>query len=91
MIAQTCFPDVLRFLQVFTFSLCFISCIPYINVFKNAFFVSVEVPASITADCELGFRLNVTVKDEMCRRNITSDICSGHGTCVTASSQVIEF
>ena len=57
-------------------------------VFIFVFLISVEVPKAIAIDCGFGFRLNITVKDELCRQNISSEICSGHGLCISTLFQV---
>ncbi|XP_060139526.1 protein eyes shut homolog [Globicephala melas] len=33
--------------------------------------------------CQLGLRLNVTVKEQFCQEYLSSELCSGHGTCLT--------
>ena len=39
--------------------------------------------ASGSSLCQLGLRLNVTVKEQFCQEYLSSEYCSGHGKCLT--------
>ncbi|XP_039709108.1 protein eyes shut homolog [Pteropus medius] len=43
----------------------------------------ITVKASGPSLCHLGLRLNVTVKEQFCQENLSSQFCSGHGKCLT--------
>ncbi|KAM8777471.1 protein eyes shut homolog [Rhynchonycteris naso] len=43
----------------------------------------ITVMASGPSLCHLGLRLNVTVKEQFCQENQSSEYCSGHGKCLT--------
>ncbi|XP_036890240.1 protein eyes shut homolog [Sturnira hondurensis] len=43
----------------------------------------ITVTASGASLCQLGLRLNVTVKDQFCQEYLSSEYCSGHGKCLT--------
>lgn len=37
--------------------------------------------------CDMGLRLNVTVKTDLCPTNVTGPVCNGRGRCVTSKGQ----
>ncbi|XP_021531834.2 LOW QUALITY PROTEIN: protein eyes shut homolog [Aotus nancymaae] len=43
----------------------------------------ITVMASGPSLCSLGLRLNVTVKQQFCQESLSSEICSGHGKCLS--------
>ncbi|XP_005883063.1 PREDICTED: protein eyes shut homolog [Myotis brandtii] len=43
----------------------------------------ITVMASGPSLCQLGLRLNVTVKEQFCQEYLNSEYCSGHGKCLT--------
>nr|KAF6462258.1 hypothetical protein HJG59_011296 [Molossus molossus] len=43
----------------------------------------ITVMASGPLLCQLGLRLNVTVKEQFCQEHLNSEYCSGHGKCLT--------
>ncbi|KAJ8020449.1 Protein eyes shut-like [Holothuria leucospilota] len=46
-----------------------------------AFFV--QFPESVFATCKLGLRLRILVKTVSCQPDLSSEICSGRGQCIT--------
>ncbi|XP_012516336.1 PREDICTED: protein eyes shut homolog, partial [Propithecus coquereli] len=43
----------------------------------------ITVMASGPLLCQLGLRLNVTVKQQFCQESLSSEFCSGHGKCLS--------
>ncbi|KAH0622069.1 hypothetical protein JD844_024011 [Phrynosoma platyrhinos] len=43
----------------------------------------IEVPAQGPLLCNLGLRLNVTVKSQLCQQSPSATFCSGHGKCLS--------
>uniref|UniRef100_H0WIE3 EGF-like domain-containing protein n=1 Tax=Otolemur garnettii TaxID=30611 RepID=H0WIE3_OTOGA len=43
----------------------------------------ITVVASGPSLCQLGLRLNVTVKQQFCQESLSSEFCSGHGKCLS--------
>ena len=43
----------------------------------------ITVMANGKSLCQLGLRLNVTVKEQFCQEYQSSELCSGHGKCLT--------
>ena len=43
----------------------------------------ITVMPSGSSLCQLGLRLNVTVKEQFCQEYLSSEYCSGHGKCLT--------
>ncbi|XP_008047860.1 protein eyes shut homolog, partial [Carlito syrichta] len=43
----------------------------------------ITVMASGPSLCQLGLRLNVTVKQQFCQESLSSEFCSGHGKCLS--------
>lgn len=42
----------------------------------------ITVKASGLSLCQLGLRLNVTVKEQSCQEHLSSELCSGQGKCL---------